>query len=419
MVMRPVRLVAAAAAVSLLAAALAAPAAVGAVGGLARTQVAPIRAAAAVPNDVVVLSYDCWTAGTVATVVGEVRNLTDLPVRNVVVRASSLAADESLVASADGGPWFDILDPGDFASFSIDIANGGTGTRCSAEVVDWDTSGLVANHYFSGTYSQTPVNDEVMRVSATIVNGNAVPAGGIVAVVTLLDPEENVIGAAAVDVAGTLPSGGSTSFTVDVEHNAYGFTPSVVIDAESTSDPETSVTFVADPVTLTFGGATSVTGVAAPGSAVQVQRWDQPTVGWLDIDGDTIVAEADGSYALDLTPAVATVFRVVAGSAASVPVLMIVQDKVTLKASTKKATVNKKVVLSGTAQPADPGSKAQIQRKVGSTWKTIATVPITGAGAFKYTWTPKAKGTYVLRAYVEGQTLVFPGSSSSVTVVVK
>jgi hypothetical protein len=110
---------------------------------------------------------------------------------------------------------------------------------------------------------------------------------------------------------------------------------------------------------------------------------------------------------------------VVAGSAASVPVLMIVQDKVTLKASTKKATVNKKVVLSGTAQPADPGSKAQIQRKVGSTWKTIATVPITGAGAFKYTWTPKAKGTYVLRAYVEGQTLVFPGSSSSVTVVVK
>jgi hypothetical protein len=417
--MRSLRLVAAAAAVSLLAAALAAPAtAAPGSGAHVRAAATPVRAAA-VPNEVIVLSYDCWTVGSVAVVVGEVRNLTDLPVRDVVVRASSLRADDSLVAAADGGLWFDILDPGDFGSFAIDIPGGGSGTRCSAEVVDWGVSGLVANHYFSGTYTQTQLDSEMTRVSVTLVNGNAVAAGGIVAVATLLDPEENVIGAAAVDVAGTLQPGGSATVSVDVEHNAYGFTPSVVVDAESTSDPATSVTFLVDPVTVVFGGSTNVSGTATPGAAVQVQRWDQPSVDWIDIDGDTIVAEADGSYALDLAPAVATVFRVVAGSAASVPVVLYVQDKVTLKASTKKTTVNKKVVLSGTAAPADPGSKAKIQRKVGSTWKTIATVPVTGAGAFKYTWTPKAKGTYVLRAYVDGQSLVFPGSSSSVTVVVK
>ncbi len=94
-------------------------------------------------------------------------------------------------------------------------------------------------------------------------------------------------------------------------------------------------------------------------------------------------------------------------------------DKVTFKASTKKTTVGKKVVLSGTAQPADADLKAQLQQKVGSTWKTIATVPISASGAFKYTWTPKKKGAYVLRAYVGGQSLVFDGWSPSVTIAVK
>ena len=99
--------------------------------------------------------------------------------------------------------------------------------------------------------------------------------------------------------------------------------------------------------------------------------------------------------------------------------VLYVQDKVTLKASTKKTTVNKKVVLSGTAQPADARLEGADQRKVGSTWKTIATVPISASGTFKYTWTPKKKGTYVLRAYVGGQSLVFDGWSPSVTVIVK
>ncbi len=44
---------------------------------------------------------------------------------------------------------------------------------------------------------------------------------------------------------------------------------------------------------------------------------------------------------------------------------------------------------------------------------------MSGSGAFSYAWKPTAKGTYVLRAWVDGNSLVFEGNSSSVTIAVK
>ena len=387
--------------------------------GHVRSHPTPVRAAAAYPYRVVVDSFEWWYNGTTFSVVGDVRNYLDLPVQSIKVRTAAYAADDSIVAEGSDFLMFARLDPGEYGTFEVDARLGGTIDRVEVWVDDWDSSSVVANHYFSASGRFTTVDASTSRVEGSVKNLNTVAARDLRVVATMYDPDLNVVGAGYVDLFGTLTKGGSTTFSLDVSHLRLSYTPTVYVSAEADSDPEQIVTFEVFPNSLTYGDRTTVSGRTTPGADIRMQYYDQPTAEWVDVFGEIITAQPDGSYSLTLTPAIGTTYRTRSGENLSVPVVIYVQDKVTFKASTKKTTVGKKVVLSGTAQPADAGSKAQVQQKVGSTWKTIATVPVSASGAFKYTWTPKKKGTYVLRAYVGGQTLVFDGWSSSVTVVVK
>ena len=152
---------------------------------------------------------------------------------------------------------------------------------------------------------------------------------------------------------------------------------------------------------------------------MRVQRYDQPSAKWVDVQGEDIKADNSGYYSLTLTPGGASSYRVISGSVTSVPIVLFVRAKVTLKASTKKVALGKKVVLSGVAEPLASGQKVYIQRKSGSSWKTVATVTASASGAFSYAWKPTAKGTYVLRAWADGNDDVFSGNSGTVTVAVK
>ncbi len=421
--MRLMRLAAAFAAAALLLPALAGPSS--AAEGSRTTSIRPraasaaVRAADGLHYQVSLDSYEWWFTGTTFTVVGDVRNDTDVPVKNVRVHASASAADDSVVANGSDLIMFAILDPGGYGSFRIDAPLTGTIDTANVWVEDWDYTSLPANHYFTASGTQTVVDAGTTRVQGSIRNLNTVDARDLRVVATLYDPADSVVGAAALDLIGTLSAGASTTFTIDVEHLALSYTPTVRVDVEADSDPELLVTFNVDPSTLTYGRMTTVTGRTTPGADVRIQYWDQPDGTWANVRGDIVTAGTDGSYELTLLPAIGSTYRASSGDLASVPVVIYVQDKVTLKSSTKKTTVGKKVVLSGTANPADDGSKALIQRRVGAAWKTIATVAIAADGRFRYTWTPKAKGTYVLRAYVGEQSLVFAGTSGSVTIVVK
>jgi hypothetical protein len=207
---------------------------------------------------------------------------------------------------------------------------------------------------------------------------------------------------------------------VVVEHDRIDGTPTVGVVAESTSDPETAVTFGADPADLTYGKPTTVHGAAPAGAGVGFERYDQATGRWVATPDAGVAAGPDGAYETTMKPGVGTTYRAVAGDVASVPVLIHLDVAVSLRASTKSTTLGKKVVLAGRARPADPGSKVVIQRKVGATWKTVAGGRIAESnGTFAIGWTPRAKGTYVIRAFVEDQSLVFPGVSSMVTIVVR
>jgi hypothetical protein len=420
--MRLTRLPAAMIATALLLAAIAGPTSA----TPARTMVtahhvaaANARAADALEYTVPIVSYDTWYTGTTFSVVGEVRNDTALPVKSVRIYAMALAADDSVVAQGFDYIMFATLDPGEYGSFRIDAPLTGRIDYDRVWVEDWRYTTQASNHYFSATGTHTVVDANTTRAEGSIQNLNRVAAQDLRVVATVYDPAGRVVGVNAVDLPGTLPAGGSTTFSLDVTHDAFSFTPDVNVEVQSDSDPELLVTFSVNPTTLVYGGSVDVTGRTTPGADVRIQHWDQPSGSWENVHGSFVTAESDGSYSLTLVPAAGTTYRADSGENASVPAVIRVQDKVTLKASAKKTTVGKKIVLSGTAEPAGPGSKAQLQQKVGSIWVTIATVPVSASGAFTYRWTPKMKGTYVLRAYVEGQTLVFPGSSSSVTIAVK
>ena len=384
--------------------------------------VGAIEVGAATPASYTVteISEDYWLTDTTFTAVGEVRNDTDVFVQNVRIRVTLYDSKGAVVATAVGEPWLTILDPGEASSFRVDLARPADVKTYRIEVDDWTDSSLAANHYFTATSSQARLDSTSTKVRGSIRNANVVPAGEVAAVATLYDADGNVIGSGAVEVPGLLAPGESAAFEVVVEHDRIDGPPTVGVVAESTSDPETVVTFGADPADLTYGKSTTISGTAPTAAAVRFERYDQATGRWVPTPDAGVTAGSGGAYETTMKPSVGTTYRAVAGPVASVPVLIHLDVAVSLRASTRSTTIGKRVTLTGRARPTDPGSRVAIQRKVGATWKTIASGRIAESnGTFAIGWTPKAKGSYVIRAFVEDQSLVFPGVSSMVTIVVR
>lgn len=386
---------------------------------LVPTTAVVVAAATPIEYGVHLVSTDYWYTDTTLTAVGDVRNDTDVPVRGITIRASALAADGSVVATNVGDAWLEILDPGEASSFKVDVTLPRPFDSYRIAVEDWSYTGLASNHYFTTTASASAVDQLTTRVTGSITNVNVVPAGENIVVATLYDATGKVVGSAGGFLTGTLAPGESMQYVLSVAHLPISFTPTLAVTAESTSEPRTGVTFAVAPTDLAYGGKVSITGAAKPGASVTFELYDQPTAAWVDAGGGPITAGADGSFAVTATPTAGSSYRAVSGGVQSVPVVIFVRTKVTMRASTKSTTVGKKVTFSGTARPADASTEVIIQRKVGSAWKKVASGPISGGGTFKVAWTPKAKGTYVLRAWVSGGAVLYPGTSSTITIVVK
>jgi hypothetical protein len=365
-----------------------------------------------------VVSSDGWYTATTLTVVGEVSNDTDLPARHVTVRATAHAADDSVVATGVKAVWLDILDPGEVASFRIDVDLSRPFDTYSVAIEGWSYSFLPANHYFTGTTSAARVDDTTTHVSGSVTNENVDPAAEGFVVATLYASDGTVVGSGVTLIPGTLAAGATAAYALDVEHAQSSTPATVTVVAESTSDPNTGVTFAASPHELGYGTRVTMTGSARPGAAVTIQRYDQPSAGWVSA-GVSATAGADGSYSLVAVPAYGTSYRAMSGGIASALALVYVKTAVAMRASTKSTTVGRKVILTGVVKPGGVSSSVRIERKVSGAWKALATGTISSTGAFTVTWTPKAKGSYTVRAWVGGGGDLYPGTSAVITIVVK
>jgi hypothetical protein len=94
----------------------------------------------------------------------------------------------------------------------------------------------------------------------------------------------------------TFPSGPRrVATTARPPADTISFTPTVSVTTESTSDPQTGVTFAAAPTELAFGTSVSITGAAQPGASVAFERYDQPTSAWVDAGIGLATTGAGGS----------------------------------------------------------------------------------------------------------------------------
>jgi hypothetical protein len=130
---------------------------------------------------------------------------------------------------------------------------------------------------------------------------------------------------------------------------------------------------------IRYGGSTDVTGILAgsdnAGKTVVVQTDTFPFDGsWTNVA--TGKTDGTGAYRITVSPVLtSSVFRTVADTnpdVTSQPLTVGVSVLTTIRVSTTHPKRGARVRFSGSVQPAQAGASVSIQKRVGSTWRTVA-----------------------------------------------
>lgn len=159
-----------------------------------------------------------------------------------------------------------------------------------------------------------------------------------------------------------------------------------------------AVTIASSLARLTFGRATTISGqvTGADNAGVEVTLEENPYPYTSEFKATALktTTNATGNYALSVTPAVNTHYRVTAKTkppVTSAETAVAVRVKVTLRLSDLTPAVGQRVKFSGTVTPAHDGKVARIQRRTSTgSWKTVgratlvAATPLNGVARSKF-----------------------------------
>lgn len=167
-----------------------------------------------------------------------------------------------------------------------------------------------------------------------------------------------------------------------------------------------TVTIAAAPLTVTFGGTTTISGQvtnAPAGTTVTLQQSPHPFAAYSDA-GTPVAIDAAGGYSFPVVPGLHTRYRVVVQSTPPVTsgeVTVLVRYRVSLKVSATKVKRGTRVRFKGKVAPAHDGRKVKIQRKSSSGFKTVAKAVLKAApgdiSRYAKRIRIKRKGTYRVR----------------------
>src|SRR3954469_13309042 len=206
------------------------------------------------------------------------------------------------------------------------------------------------------------------------------------------------------DVSGLAP--GTVYHYRLVATNPSGSIPGK--DKTFTTRPAVSLTtsktegFFNDNIALTG----QVFGTAVAGITVTLQENPYPFSGWQEVG--TVTTDASGKYQFLRQLKTNTAWRVVAGTkppGTSNTALVLLQDTVSMKASTTRPKRHHTVLFTGFAKPARFGSPVYIQRLGRTGWHKVltATLAITAIpDTVSYAVRLRHVGSGVYRAYVPG-----------------
>lgn len=146
-----------------------------------------------------------------------------------------------------------------------------------------------------------------------------------------------------------------------------------------------SATIAASRNPVVFGTSTTITGQVTgkkgAGATVELQGEPAPYKAFSTVA--TVTADSAGHYSFTVSPALNTIYRVMARtapSAVSSNLLVRVKVKVTLHVSTTKPALGQLVRFSGFVLPAYNGKLVLIQRKTASgSWSTVTRAKLAAA----------------------------------------
>lgn len=183
------------------------------------------------------------------------------------------------------------------------------------------------------------------------------------------------------------------------------------------------------PTAITHGKPVTLSGkvlrggkTATAGATVTLEQRPAGRTAWSRVTA--VRTDAKGAWRATAKPTVTTAYRVkYAGSAgmwaaASATPAATVRYAVTVKASTTRPKVDKKIKISGTAKPGRAGVKVTLQRKVGSRWVAVTSAKTAASGAYAFSRAFK-RGTWTLRVSVAGGAANAGATSAGIKLTVR
>jgi hypothetical protein len=223
--------------------------------------------------------------------------------------------------------------------------------------------------------------------------------------------------------------GGGSSFAVpaatDVVFQAGVNTTSagsVSIDSSPSTALATTLTIKASPTAVTYGSATTLSGVlkTAGGAALTARsvtiRGKRVGAAAYTTMG-TATTNASGAYVLSLKPTKGTTyvaaFAGAVGLAAqtSAGVLVSVRPRVTFALNDATATRTQTVFFSGVVSPTSALQTVFLQRLMAGTWSTVKSMKLSTASSFTFAWRPTSGVDYYFRVLVPARTGYLAGAT--------
>jgi len=186
----------------------------------------------------------------------------------------------------------------------------------------------------------------------------------------------------------------------------------------------TSLTLSTDRGTIVFGervalrGRLVVSGVAVTASTTVLVSARTADGGGPVVVG-TVMPAPDGRFSLLHTPSYSTTYVAEAVTGAAAGAAAVASDEVAVGVRSRVTFtvprvmwIGEPAVFRGTVRPRRPaGATVTIQRRLGGTWRTVATASTDASSGFSVRWTPRGRGRPVFRALVAADALSMAGRS--------
>jgi hypothetical protein len=169
----------------------------------------------------------------------------------------------------------------------------------------------------------------------------------------------------------------------------------------------TALTLRPRAATIAYGESVGVAGYLTAGgvpladSSVEVRATDGRGV---TTTVTTATTDGEGFYEATIAPAASVTWTAAASSPAGETIVsdafrdLKVEPEVSLALASRRVGSGYVEVFSGAVKPAHPGSRVLVQRKSGSSWRTLASGSLDGRSRYRASWSlPLRSATYLFR----------------------